>query len=280
MEDLITEYFIGTEGRKQRKEEFKDFKGRKEIESKIKKIIIGIRNKKMNNKDYLETQLSQLMEKKDLDFVNQFYVSEKTFNKDLYHRWFFLSLDYLKKYKCPRIEEFNYYYFNKNNNCIYSALLCDNAINREKYKLFILIQYSIIKSYLNFDRTINEIEVFKYKDSIEFSTEMTKEDENQSNLINYLNWYNDTIIYISKKNIYDVSLFINYFINKEKLKGSIQEKKIDLSDFYTSAQPSYKINTILEIQFSFLQFLKEKFEDENLNSKELSEQMRSRRNNF
>ena len=51
----------------------------------------------MNNINYLKEQLSKLMEKKNLDFVDQFFIEGKGFDKDLYHKWYFLAIAFLEE---------------------------------------------------------------------------------------------------------------------------------------------------------------------------------------
>ncbi len=104
----------------------------------------------MTTKDYLKVQLSELMEKKNLDFVNQFFIQGKDFDKNLYHEWYFLAIAFLEEIKSPKIEEFIYYYEKKDKG-IYSVILNNSVITKDSKNLFELYidWYNEAYKYLN-----------------------------------------------------------------------------------------------------------------------------------
>jgi hypothetical protein len=241
----------------------------------------------MNNINYLKGQLSKLMEKKNLDFVNQFFIEGKGFNKNLYHKWYFLSILFLEELESSKIEEFKYYYEGKTNG-IYSVILKNPRITKNSnnlFELYILFQFSIIELYLNFDEEIDIESIFKYESPSKFSTEITNIFKNTDKYIFYINWYNNAYCYFDKYYKNKTDSFSKYFFNSDKLKEQSRQKHIDLSELFIIETNSYsqlsgrnlqQMIFLLETQYQYILTFKDIIEKKNSETKKIYLEMKKR----
>ena len=220
----------------------------------------------MNNINYLKGQLSKLMENKNLDFVNQFYKDENIFDTNLYHNWYFLSLDFLNEYESKRLNEFRYYY-EKEYDGIYDSICNNQNIDTDKFKNFIVIQSKIIEYYLSYNKAPDTKLIFNYETPTEFSEYIIEPYDNRKNLINYLDWFNEAFKYLEKYNLDKALYFAKYYFNMSKMQQDkvlsdillIETKeKNSLSDVIKS-----RAIFLLETQYTYLQVYKEKIDKNN-----------------
>ncbi len=241
----------------------------------------------MNNINYLKGQLSKLMEKKNLDFVDQFFIEGKGFNKNLYHNWYFLAIAFLEENGLSKTEEFKYYYEEKIHG-IYSEILKNPRITKNSnnlFELYILFQFSIIDLYLNIDKEIDTKIIFDYESPSKFSTKITDPYSNTEKYILYIEWYNEAYKYLNKYYTKRTDSFSKYFFNSEKVKEQSSQKYTDLSELLKkkttasnqlSWEPLQQMTFLLETQYQYILTFKDIIENKNSETKKMQLEMKKR----
>lgn len=217
----------------------------------------------MKNLNYLENELNKIKNDenfKKLSIISnlQKEIKETTLVDDvseIYHRWYFISCEYLDAKNSPRLEEFKYYYKNLNTLCLFNIFqfsIDDRIKYLDYFELLFRIQntiirtqdnftdYDIIKGVLLIDLTVSE---FIDKKFYPYLT-------NQSIINDYFLWYDTAISYL------------NHYISPSKAK--------EFQSFYINFnQNNFSKN--LEINYLFNCFLDYKNAEYNFGGEKIKE---------